>query len=146
MRVREMSGAKWSYVTRRVTGRGGSQLGGAGEPRLGDLIVASVESLGAHERLENIHGRRVCLYPGDVVVGAYGNRYATDFYEGYLPTGPAVHLLTSGGVVGTVASANTRRSPPTELKVLGALTDQDGAALSVEDFMMPVSPPTTATL
>jgi hypothetical protein len=142
-----MSGAKWSYVTRRVTDRGASELGDvAGEPRLGDLIVASVVSLGAHERLEDIQGRRVCLYPGDVVVGAYGNRYATDFYEGYLPTGPAAHLLTSGGVVGSVASANTRRPPPTELKVLGALTDHAGRALSVEDFTMPVSPPPTAIL
>jgi hypothetical protein len=42
------------------------------EPRLGDLVVASVVSVNAHDSLENPHGRRVRLYPGDVVVGVTG--------------------------------------------------------------------------
>jgi hypothetical protein len=97
-----------------------------------------VASLGAHEYLEDPHGRRMRLYPGDLVVGAYGNRYATDFYEGYLPTpGDAVHLLTSGGLVGTVASAHTSKEAPTELEVLGPLTDAAGLPLNTDDVALP---------
>lgn len=142
-----LSAAKWSYVTRRVADRGGSRAGDAvRHPRLGDLVAARVSSVGAHQFLEDVHGRRVRLYPGDVVVGVYGNRYATDFYEGYLPTEAAAHLLTAGGLVGVVASAHQRLGPPTELTILGALTDQAGLPLSLEDFTMSPAPSATAGL
>ena len=119
--------AKWSYVTRGVVDRGAVGLASLDrEPRLGDLVVARVVSVGAHDHLENTHGRRVRLYSGDVVAGAFGNRYATDYYEGYLPTGTAAHLLTAGGVVGWVASAHERRGEPTVLEVLGLLADRSG--------------------
>jgi hypothetical protein len=143
----KLSDAKWSYVTRRIIDRERMRLGGfVREPQLGDLVICSVTSVGAHDSLENAHGRRARLYPGDIVVGAYGNRYATDYYEGYLPTSTQAHLLTAGGVVGVVASAHTRRAEPTELEVIGALTDQEGLPLSLEDFSMRVSPPTRAEL
>ena len=146
--MQKLSDAKWSYVTRRIVARERMRLGGfIREPRLGDLVVSTVASVGAHDSLENVDGRRVHLYPGDIVVGAYGNRYATDFYEGYLPTtGTAAHLLTAGGVVGVVASAHTSRAQPTELEIIGALTDQAGAALSLENFTMRAPPPTRAEL
>jgi hypothetical protein len=137
--MQQFSDAKWSYVTRGVTDRGAAWLGGVvGEPRLGDLVVARVVSVGAHDHLENVHGRRVRLYPGDVVVGALGNRYATDFYEGYLPSGSVAHLLTAGGVVGVVASAHARRSEPTQLEVLGSLAGVSGVGLSMDDFALPL--------
>ncbi|MEU1601192.1 DUF1611 domain-containing protein [Streptomyces sp. NPDC005708] len=136
--VQGISAAKWSYVTRRVVDRGQMCLSGfPRKPRLGDLVAAKVTALGAHAHMEDVHGRSVSLYPGDILVGAYGNRYATDFFEGYLPEGRAVHLLTAGGLIGTVVSAHTRRDPPTELEVIGALTDHRGAVLSVEDFAIP---------
>jgi hypothetical protein len=140
--MQQFSDAKWSYVTRGVTDRGAAWLGGVvGEPRLGDLVVARVVSVGAHDHLENVHGRRVRLYPGDVVVGALGNRYATDFYEGYLPSGSVAHLLTAGGVVGVVASAHARRSEPTQLEVLGSLAGVSGVGLSMDDFALALPSP-----
>lgn len=140
--MQQFSDAKWSYVTRGVADRGAVRLGGvAREPRLGDLVVARVVSVGAHDHLENVHGRRVRLYPGDVVVGALGNRYATDFYEGYLPSGSVAHLLTAGGVVGVVASAHVRRGEPTQLEVLGSLAGVSGVGLSMDDFALPMPAP-----
>ena len=137
--MQQFSDAKWSYVTRGVTDRGAVWLGGVDrEPRLGDLVVARVVSVGAHDHLENVHGRRVQLYPGDVVVGALGNRYATDFYEGYLPSGSVAHLLTAGGVVGVVASAHVRRGEPTQLEVVGSLAGVSGVGLSMDDFALPL--------
>lgn len=141
--MQRLSSAKWGYVTRRVSEVSEAQIGGTiRPPRLGDFVVARVATMGAHEHLEDPHGRRMRMYPGDVVVGAFGNRYATDFYEGYLPVpGDAVHLLTSGGLIGTVASAHTSKEPPTELEVLGPLTDAAGTALSADDVALPPAPP-----
>ena len=133
--MQSLSSAKWSYVTRRVEETGDVMLGGSiRPPALGDFVLAKVEHIGAHVYRENPRGRRVRLYPGDLIVGAYGNRYATDFYEGYLPgPGDEVHLLTSGGLIGTVASAHTSKLAPTELKVLGPLVGANGAAISTDD-------------
>src|SRR3954449_9270329 len=140
--MQQLSDAKWSYVTRGVTDRGAVGLGELDrDPRLGDLVVARVVRVNAHDSLENAHGRRVRLYPGDVVVGAFGNRYATDYYEGYLPTGTVAHLLTAGGVVGQVASAHVRRGEPTVLEVLGLLADRSGRPLSLDEFAMAVPVP-----
>lgn len=140
--------AKWSYVTRRVSERENATLGGfVRQPRLGDLVVTKVTSVGEHDCLEDVHGRRARLYPGDIVVGACGNRYATDFYEGYLPSGTAeAHMLTTGGVIGEVASAHELRGPPTELELLGPLADSSGTALSLEDLSLRVPPPALAPL
>jgi hypothetical protein len=145
--MQQFSDAKWSFVTRGVIDREATRLGSlTREPRLGDLVAARVVSLNAHDSLENAHGRRVRLYPGDVVVGAYGNRYATDYYEGYLPTGTAAHLLTAGGVIGQVASAHAHRNEPTELEVLGFLTGPTGAPLSLDDFAIPLPAPAAPEL
>jgi hypothetical protein len=84
------------------------------------------------------------LYPGDVVAGAFGNRYATDYYEGYLPTGTVAHLLTAGGVVGRVASAHARRGAPTVLEVLGLLADPSGRPLSLDDCAIEAPAPAPA--
>jgi hypothetical protein len=138
--------AKWSYVTRRVVDRAGVGLGGfVREPRLGDVVVSRVVCVAEHDSVEDVHGRRVRLYTGDLVVGAYGNRYATEFYEGYLPDGPQAHLLTAGGVVGTVASAHARRGPPTTLEVLGPLTTAGGRLVSLEDQAIPAPVPVNGT-
>jgi hypothetical protein len=143
-----LSTAKWGYVTRRLIDHDETQVSGViRAPRLGDFVLARVVRLGAHDHVENVHGRRVLLYPGDLVVGAYGNRYATDFYEGYLPTanGP-VHLLTAGGLIGSVASAHTSRPGPTELEVLSALVDRAGAPMGVEDVAVGLTRPARPAL
>jgi hypothetical protein len=141
--MQRLSAAKWGYVTRRVPAPSDALLGGvASVPRLGDFVVAKVTKLGAHEHLENPRGRRMRMYPGDLVVGAWGNRYATDFYEGYLPgPGDGVHLLTSGGLVGSVASAHTAKEGPTELEVVGPLTGGAGAPLNSDDVAVPLAVP-----
>jgi hypothetical protein len=130
-------------VTRLVGALGDHRLGsGARAPRLGDLVVARVTGIGEHRCLEDVHGRRMRMYPGDLIVGAYGNRYATDFYEGYLPRpGDAVHLLTAGGLIGTVASSHASRGAPTTIEVIGALTDAGGAALNCDDVAVVPSAP-----
>jgi hypothetical protein len=141
--MQQFSDVKWSYVTRRVLpAEAVGLLDLDREPQLGDLVAARVVDVRAHDDLEDTNGRQVRLYRGDTVVGAFGNRYATDYYEGYLPTGPVAHLLTAGGVIGRVASAHARRGEPTVLEVLGSLTDGSGRPLSLDDFAL--APPLPA--
>jgi hypothetical protein len=145
--MQQLSEAKWSYVTRVLVDRGTVCLARLDrEPRLGDLVAARVVEIRAHDHIEDTNGRQVRLYPGDVVVGAFGNRYATDYYEGYLPTGPVAHLLTAGGVVGRVVSAHVRRGEPTELEVLGLVADQSGRPLSLDECALAVPEPARAEL
>jgi hypothetical protein len=135
--------AKWTYVTRTVPENTRLSLGPqVGPRRAGDLIVARVVKLGAHEHAEDRHGRRMRLYPGDLVVGAYGNRYATDFYEGYVPApGESItHLLTAGGLVGSVASAHEAHPDPTELEVIGGFVMNEDHPISLEEFARPAPP------
>ncbi|HEV7452728.1 MAG TPA: DUF1611 domain-containing protein [Pseudonocardiaceae bacterium] len=139
--MRDLSCAKWSHVTRTVSDRQRCRLGGlAAALRLGDLVVAQVTRVGGHERLEDTHGRGMRLHSGDLLVGACGNRYATDSYEGYHRPGPRAHLLTVGGVIGTAVSWHASCAAPTEVEVLGALTGEDDRPLSLELFARPRPP------
>lgn len=131
--------AKWSYVTRRLGDPWSYRLGPiSSQPQLGDLVVGKVVGIGNHTHIEDPQGRRRRLYPGDLVVGAYGNRYASDYYEGYLAPGVVTHLLAAGGVVGTVASTHARYADPTVLEVAGSLADKEGTPLSLDDFCRPM--------
>lgn len=135
---------KWAYVSRMIPDSGAFSVARPPDPpRAGDLVVARIDQIGVHDHLEDRVGRRVRLYQGDLIVGAYGNRYATDFYEGYVPEGTRTHLLTAGGLIGTVASAHDAREEATEVEVLGALATKDGNALSLEAFALPIPPPAT---
>jgi hypothetical protein len=134
---------KWTYLTRTMpaAAAAATTIGPHdGLARAGDLIAAKVERLGTHDHVEDPHGRRARLYLGDLVIGAYGNRYATDFYEGYVPTGARTHLLTAGGLIGTVASAHEAHADPTRLEVVGRLVDERLRPLSLEDFARPLRP------
>lgn len=144
MRSFRSSSVKWSYVARGIPEGMQTSIGPhASAPRSGDLVLARVVSLGAHGHLENRHGRRMRLYAGDIIVGTYGNRYATDFYEGYVPEAASCHLLTAGGLIGTVASRHEAQDEPTELEVLGAVVDAEGCALSTETFARAIPAPET---
>ena len=97
-------------------------------PRLGDLMLAEVISVGKNKTLENCDGRTMYLFPGDRVVGAFGNRYATDQYEGYVPQEPVgvCDMLSVGCLMGEVASRHDSMAAPTRLKVLGQVSDRKG--------------------
>ena len=67
--------AKWTFSTRRVDR---SSIAGMDSDfaaaRAGDLILAQVESLGQHQRVQLSTGRPSLIYPGDMVVLACGAR------------------------------------------------------------------------
>ena len=103
-------------------------------PQMGDLVLAQVVSVGAHNVLEEASGSRLSIFPGSVFVGAFGNRYAPDQFEGKIPESlhvdAEVDLLSVGGVLGEVVSANSQIPEPTKCKVLSFLQDKEGNILN----------------
>jgi hypothetical protein len=132
---------KWTYVTRTLPEGIAMALGEwCRPPRPGDLVVARITEVGSHRHAEDRAGRRMSLHAGDHLVGALGNRYATDAYEGYVLDTPDTHLLTNGGLLGTVVSSHDVQGRPTELQIVGGLIDEARRQLSTDDFARPMPP------
>jgi len=133
--------AKRAFTTRNVDlGMAVRLMRSGRRPLAGDVILARVTSLGQHRRIENLHGRRGDLYVGDEIIVAYGNRYAPDQFEAYVPDdlGPC-HLVAGGGVAARVARRHAGIRPATEIEVLGALVGADGKVLNLNRFA-PLAP------
>ena len=108
-------------------------------PRIGDLVLAEVQELGRHTRMEIRTGLTMSLFPGDYIVGAFGNRYATDQYEGYVPTRPVEEcdLLSVGGVCGEIASQHVSMVDPTRLRIVGLVSDEHDRPINQRAFGLP---------
>lgn len=120
---------KPTYTTRHVwrflAGLNGTgcRLTSQATPRPGDVLLAQVQTIGRHKRLETPDSRRALLFPGDRVLVAYGHRYAPDQFEAEVPPDLRdTHLVAAGGVAGTVTAAHVGLEPPTEFRPLGLLT------------------------
>lgn len=111
-------------------------------PRAGDLVLARVEEVGQHDRLELPDGRRATLFPGDEVVVVYGSCCAPEQYEADVPTdlGPC-ELVTGSGVAGHTLAAHAKMGSPTRLSPLGLVADTDGSRLNLADWRLPHLPP-----
>ncbi len=140
---------KWSWACRSVPWSGLQdeyflqQPGDKPEP--GDFAVVRVENVDHHRFLETDSGRRLRLYPADRLVCAFGNRYATDVYEGRVLNLNRLHLLSGSGVIGTVLSRNRDAGPPTRLSFLGYVTDAAGKRVnSIDRKFSPVAARTRA--
>jgi len=104
-------------------------------PKVGDIILGRVSKIGRHTKMDDCDGRRVTLLENDLVVAAYGNRYATDQYEGIVPeTTAPCHILSNALVCGIVKSKHAKMSAPTELEVIGFMHDATGRQLNLRDF------------
>lgn len=131
---------KWGWSTRCIPEDALQEIRPSeAPPRVGDLAVARVVEINKHTRIEGRDWRRANLFPGDYIGGVFGNRFATDQFEGYVePFQETCHLLGIGAVLGTVRSQNERMSlPPTILEPLGYAHGRDGARLSMLDFGLP---------
>jgi len=127
---------KAAYATRRVPlDRARLLLDGEVAPRPGDLVLARVDALGHHKRLELGDGRRANLYAGDEIVVAYGNRYATDQFEAVVPHDlRPCNLVAAGGIAATCLSKSGAARNPTRITPVGLLADHAGQALNLADW------------
>lgn len=130
--------AKWAFTTRRVDQRDVLRISRAIHlAESGDLVLAQVESIGSHGKLQLACGRPSELYPGDLIVLACGARYASDQFEGVAEIRrDGADLLASGGVVGTLRQRHAAMKMPTRLRPLGLLLDQDSRVINLARYAM----------
>lgn len=109
-----------------------------GKPESGDLVLAVVDFLGQHPGLQLPSGRRMQMFPGDEIVVAYGNRYASNQFESEVPDtlGPC-HLSAGGGIASRVVSWHARMKSPTQITPIGLLGNDLGQRINLRDYALP---------
>lgn len=129
--------AKSAYTTRHAPRHKMCRLLTDACPVAGDLVLARVARLGQHEHIEQPDGRRARMWEGDEVIVAYGNRYAPDQFEAYVPDdlGPC-HLVAGGGVASRVAAQHRAMKGATEIVPLGLLADIEGERLNLSKWSL----------
>ncbi len=94
-------------------------------PKAGDVGIFQVlNDTGAY--IMDKQGIATKIFAGDYIMLAFGNRYATNQFEGYVPECPTrvCHLLGRGGVAGVLKSQNaTFRQVPAEIELVGYACD-----------------------
>jgi hypothetical protein len=105
--------AKAAFTTRRVLLEIASMLLTEGVvPRAGDLVLARVDRVGQHKRIELANGRKSDLFVGDEIIVSYGNRYAPDQFIGIVPKDLSpCQLAAGGGIAAQVLSKHTKVGP-----------------------------------
>ena len=128
---------KWSWACRdldpatlRV-----DWTGTPGDPKVGDLAVARIAGKGRHSFLVTRENRRLQLYSGDLIVGVFGNRYATDAFEAEVRGVEPISMLTAGGLLGTVLSGHDRRGLATPLEFVGYVEDPAGRRANLKEML-----------
>lgn len=135
--------AKWSFITRNVDEDEVSHIEMMPDrtPLPGDLILASVDKVSQHTRLQLRSGRRSLLYPGDNLVIAFGNRYAPDQFEAILPSKlEKCHLVAAGGIAAKATSKHASIKWPTSLTPQGFCIGYDGKVLNLDQYALSENP------
>ncbi len=125
----ELEAACWSFMARHLDRRRAVTLvrGRGVRPQAGDLVLARVVEIGRHRRLETVSGRRAELRVGDLLVLAYGARYAPDQFRGVVPDRlDPCHLLAAGGLAGWCVVRHEGVRAPTRIAPVGLLADAEG--------------------
>lgn len=131
---------KRAFVTRNVRIEDAKGFRSDLKPRNGDLCIARVKQLGHHQKIEQTDGRRARMFPGDMIIVAYSNRYATDQFEGKVPEAvEPCSLVAAGGIAATLLSRHSSTRKPTEIEPLGILCRADGSAMNVMDYALPTA-------
>src|SRR5215470_15582323 len=126
----DFAGVKWTWTCHHLFQSGVQKAHGLrlddAKPEVGDVVLVQVDRLGHHARIDTADGGRLRLYKGDRVACVFGNRYATDVYEGRVRDIRHLHLLTSSGLVGTVTSRHRDVPRPTRILFLGYIANSLG--------------------
>jgi hypothetical protein len=130
--------AKWTFSTRRVDRSRVTDTDidfTAAKP--GDLILANVDKIGQHRRVQLPSGRPSFIFPGDAVVMACGARYAPDQFEGLAEIdSKGADLLAGGGCIGRMVARNSQIKPATRLIPAARLLYTLGKPVNLADFAL----------
>jgi hypothetical protein len=105
-------------------------------PKAGDLAIFKVLEIGKHDSIQGVNGNNTYIFPGDHILAAFGNRYATEQFEGYVPMEfqKEYHILGKGGAIGILASTHEKFDAvgPTTLRLVGYATDDAGNVINTK--------------
>lgn len=131
-----LESVKRSFATRRVPAHHMKTLiTGAVRPAVGDMVLARVDELGQHARIELPDGRRAQMFPGDHILVCFGNRYAPDQFEGVIgPDLSPCNLVAAGGIAAIELCRHDRMVASTKISPLGLVGDARGFRLNVCNY------------
>ncbi|WP_426414772.1 hypothetical protein [Aestuariirhabdus sp. LZHN29] len=134
--------AKAAYSTRHLVLEDAQHLLiGDLKPAWGDLVLARVERLGQHQRIELGCGRRAHLHVGDEILLCYGARYAPDQFEAIVPnTMEPCDMVAAGGVAAHCRSRHQSMKQPTRIDPIGLLADSEGQRLNIRHYGLGEAP------
>lgn len=101
-------------------------------PKAGDVGIFRVVEASTNY-VTDPQGINRYIFDEDLVMLAFGNRYATNQVEGYVPNTPVkeCQLLGRGGVAGVLKSANaTMKKEPTILELVAYAVDKSGQVIN----------------
>ncbi len=107
------------------------------KPKIGDVALVRIDKISNHTKLMTARSERLRLHHRDIIVGVFGNRYATDAFEAEVQGLDSLHLLTNAGMIGTVLSRNQKVKFPTQVTFLGYLTDEKSQTLNIKQDLFP---------
>ncbi len=103
-------------------------------PQAGDVAIFQVLEIGKHNAVQSVNGNNSYIYPGDYVMLAFGTRYATGQFEGYVPDGylEEYQLLGKGGAIGQLASMNykLKSKGSTNFSIVGYAVDENNEVIN----------------
>ena len=104
------------------------------QPKSGDVAIFEIVETGKHETIQSESKRNVGIFPGDLIMACFADRYATSQFEGYVPDKPTevLHILGAGGAIGIVKSKNwaLKDIEPTTVKLVGYCCDDNGNVIN----------------
>lgn len=106
--------------------------------KAGDLALFKVIELGKHETAQMVDNKVRSIFPGDQLIAAFADRYATSQYEGYVPDAPLdfYHIIGGGGVIGVVKSKNysLKDIEPTTVELLAYCCNEKGEVINTKFY------------
>ncbi len=126
---------KWSWAC-RIINAGDNYLVDTNimnlTPNVGDIALFGIEELGYHKSLVISNNKRSRLYEGDIYVGVFGNRYASQHLEAEVENTVNLSMLTASGMAGTVKSKHKDFGKTTNLSFRGFLTFDNGQRVNLK--------------
>lgn len=111
-------------------------------PKAGDVAMFEILEIGKHKTMQSDSKRNVAIFEGDKILAVFGDRYATEQFEGYVPTEikSEYHILGAGGVIGILHSKNEafKDIEPTRVKLLGFAVDENHNVINTKFYQMPI--------
>src|SRR5437870_2598482 len=100
------------------------------QPSAGDVAVFEITEIGKHTTLQCETKRNETIFVGDSILAVFGNRYATEQFEGYVSSKPKeiLDVLAIGGVIGVIKTRHEdfKFIPTTKVRLIGYAVDNKG--------------------